>query len=91
MNSSYCVSVVYHPPEPIYNESDLLDFLSEYCEKILLLQPNAKIIIAGDVNQLRMHDFCIQHNFDQIVRKPTRGARILDVFLTNIPHYGRLL
>jgi hypothetical protein len=25
-NSSYCVSVVYHPPEPINNESDLLDF-----------------------------------------------------------------
>ena len=52
-NSSYCVSVVYHPPERIYNESDLLDFLSEYCEKILLLQTNAKIIIAGDVDQLR--------------------------------------
>jgi hypothetical protein len=91
MNSSYCVSVVYHPPEPIYNESDLLDFLSEYCEKILLLQPNAKIIIAGDVNQLRVYDFCVQHNLGQVVRKPTRGARILDVFLTNIPHYGRLL
>ena len=91
MNSSYCVSVVYNydPPEPIYNESGLLDFLSEYCEKILLLQPNAKIIIAGHVSQLRVYDFCIQHNLDQIVRKPTvleAGARILDVFLTNIPH-----
>jgi hypothetical protein len=65
---------VYDPPErPIYNESGLLDFLSEYCEKILLLQPNAKIIIAGDVSQLRVYDFCIQHNLDQIVRKPTRG------------------
>jgi hypothetical protein len=53
---------VYHPPEPIYNESDWLDFLPEYSEKILLLQPNAKIIIAGDVDQLRVYDFFIQHN-----------------------------
>ena len=64
MNSSYSVAVEYHPPDPTYNESDLLDFLSDYCEKTLSSQPNAKIIIAGDVNRLRVHDFCIQHNLD---------------------------
>ena len=32
MNSSYCVAVMYYPPDPTYNESDLLDFLSDYCD-----------------------------------------------------------
>ena len=27
-----------------------------------------------------------QHNMEQMVRKPTRGQKVLDIFLTNCPH-----
>ena len=44
------------------------------------------IIIAGDVNQLKVKDIISQHNMEQMVRKPTRGQKILGIFLTNCPH-----
>ena len=45
--------------------------------------PDANLIIAGDINQLNIRDLLRQHNLVQMVKKPTRGDRILDVFLTN--------
>ena len=47
---------------------------------------DANIIIAGDINQLNIRDLISQHNLVQMVKKPTRGDRILDVFLTNKTH-----
>ena len=44
------------------------------------------MIIAGDINQLLVKDFCIQNNLLQLVTKPTRGKKTLDVFITNYPH-----
>lgn len=85
-NSNYHIGAIYHPPDPDYLESDLLDQLSDSCEQILLTEPNARIIIAGDINQLKTRDLCNQYNLEQMVKKFTRGQRILDVFLTNCPH-----
>ena len=67
-------------------ESEFLDHISANCEQILLTDPNARLIIAGDINQLKIRDFCNQFNLEQLVKKSTRGHRILDVFLTNNPH-----
>ena len=43
----------------------------------------ARIIIAGDINHLKITDFTRQHNLDQLVKKFTRGLKTLDVFLTD--------
>ena len=43
-------------------------------------------VYAADINQLKMRDFCNQFNLEQLVKKSTRGRRILNVFLTNNPH-----
>ena len=67
-------------------ESEFLDRISANCEQILLTDPSARLIIAGDINQLKIRDFCNQFNLEQLVKKSTRGHRILDVFLTNQPH-----
>ena len=63
-------------------------FPDDWCikEQIFQLESNAKIIVAGDVNQLKIKDIMCQHNMEQVVRKPTRGQKVLEIFLTNCPH-----
>ena len=84
--NKYYVAAIYNPPNPTYLEPDLLDYLSDCCEQILISDPGARIIIAGDVNHLRISEFSRQHNLEQLVKKPTRGQNTLDVFLTNYPY-----
>lgn len=76
------MAVVDHPPDPVYYEMDLLDFISELCDRILSYDLNAKIVISGDINQLNVRDLLRQHVLQKIVKAPTRGQRTLDVFLT---------
>ena len=84
-NSEFFAASVYHPPDPIYEPAALLNFLSETCDQILHDDPNAKIVIAGDINQLQIKDVMQQHGLHQMVKVPTRRDKILDVFLTNCP------
>ena len=58
-NSKYFIASLYHPPDPVYAESDILAHLTETCE---LIEPNARIIIAGDINHLNIRDIMFQHN-----------------------------
>ena len=51
-------------------------------EKLLSINPNSKIIIAGDVNQLDIKTLKNHLSPAQLVKSPTRGQKILDVFLT---------
>ncbi len=88
--NKYYVAAIYNPPDPTYPEPDLLDHLSESCEQILLSDPGARIIIAGDINHLKITDFTRQHNLDQLVKKFTRGLKTLDVFLTNRPYIWKV-
>ena len=51
-SNKYHIVAVYHPPDPVYAESKLLDHLFDSCERILTSVPCARTVIAGDVNQL---------------------------------------
>ena len=84
-NSEYHVASVYHPPVTIYETNDLLDFLSDSCDQILLDDPNANIIMACNINKLNIQKLVHQHCLHQLIKVPTRGDRILDIFLTNSP------
>ena len=86
-NSIFYLSAIYHPPSPEYHPDDLLDFLMDSCERLLSLAPNAKLIIAGDINQLAIKTLLNYHSLVQIVNLPTRGQNILDVFVTNVPNF----
>ena len=79
-NSDYYVASIYHPPDPVYNASELLNALSHSCDQILLNDLDTKIIIAGDINQLKVREFMLQHALKQMAKVYTRGERILDVF-----------
>ena len=39
----------YLPPDPVYDRVDLLEYMSDTCDQILADDPNAEIIIAGDI------------------------------------------
>ena len=49
-NSKYYVAAVYHPPDPVYAGGEIFDYLSDSCEQVLSLDPEAKIVIAADIN-----------------------------------------
>ena len=79
---------VYHPPEPQYNADNLVDFLANTCNDILASDPNSKLLI---LNQLRYEDLLLQNSLFQMVRSPTTQDKILDVFITNVPHlWGKI-
>ena len=88
-NSTFYVAAVYHPPEPQYCPDELLDHLIISCDRLLTDNPNSNLIICGDLNQLDYKDFLTQLNLSQMVNTPTRKDKILDVFITNVPHFWR--
>ena len=51
-NEDYFVASVYHPPTFGYYETVFIDFLVNSCESIVATLPNARLIIAGDINKL---------------------------------------
>ena len=88
-NSEFFVATIYHPPDYEYNEQDLIEFLIDSCEQLLLSKSNSNIIIAGDINNLNIRSVLNQLPFTQLVKTPTRGLKILDVFITNVPNYWK--
>ena len=78
-------AAVYNPPDPSYDTNEYLVYLSNCCDLILSKDPDAKLIIAGDINHLDTRDFVTQHAFKQLVTNVTRGVNTLDVFPTNRP------
>ena len=56
------------------------------CEQILSSKPNSRLIIAGDINKLNIRNLLHQLPATQLVKVPTRGKKILDVFITNAPY-----
>ena len=69
-NREYHIASVYHPPTFEYSVTDFIDFLANFCESILLVTPNARIVIAGDVNQLVVKCLIEQSGFLQLVKSP---------------------
>lgn len=49
-NSEYYVTGIYHLPDPSYDPVDLLEYISGTCDQILADDPNAKVIIPGDID-----------------------------------------
>ena len=57
------VATIYHPPGDCgYNDKDLTDYLIDSSDQILLHDPNMKIIIAGDINKLNIHELLSQQS-----------------------------
>ena len=85
-NQDYFVASVYHPPTFGYYETAFIEFLVNSCESILANSPNARLIIAGDINKPDLKSLTQQSGLSQLVQTPTRNGSILDVFVTNTPN-----
>ena len=69
----------------LYDACELLDYMSNSCDQIFYDDPNAKIITAGDINQLHIGELVQQYSMQQLNKVPTRTNRTLDDFITNCP------
>ena len=78
-NQDYVVASVYHPPTFDYYETTFIEFLVNSCESILATSPNARLIIAGDINKLDLKSLTQKSGLSQLVKTPTRNNSILDV------------
>ena len=68
----------------MYAAADLLSYVESCVAKISHNYPLAKIIVAGDLNQLCDDHVVERTGLTQIVRQPTRGDNLLDrVFVSN--------
>ena len=65
----------------------LMNSYLTHAKKVLSTLSNTKIIIAGDLNKLNIRTLLNQLSLFQMVKTPTRGDNILDVFITNVPNY----
>ena len=61
-NSVFSVAAIYHSTgDYSYDAKELIYYLIDSCEQILLRDPNMNIIIAGNINKLNIHDLLSQH------------------------------
>ena len=77
----------YSPPRST-KKSLLIDHMTFTLQNLLNTFPEAGILICGDRNDLGIDRLLsIDTSLSQIVNKNTRGAKILDVILTNLGAY----
>ena len=74
---------LYNPPKPIYNEGDLLDYLTDLSDTFLDSFPDGTIVIGGDVNTLDVEELSMLSGLQAFFDFPTRGNSTLDNCLTN--------
>jgi hypothetical protein len=72
------IAALYHPPQPLYQPTELLNYIEACVEEVSRDFPTAHIVLAGDLNKLSEHEVVERTGLTQIVHQPTRGANILD-------------
>ncbi|XP_035668168.1 uncharacterized protein LOC118410520 [Branchiostoma floridae] len=84
------LGIVYHPPcrnNKVGNDQ-MLYHLVNTIDAIHRRQPQAGILLCGDVNRLPLRRIHAAHpTLKQIVKQPTRGSAILDVVITNLAQF----
>ena len=78
------IAGVHHPPDLQYCYDELLEHLTNSCDRLLTDNPNRNLIICGDPK-----DILTQLNLLQMANTPTRKNKILGGFITNAPHFLR--
>ena len=87
-NRTYIIGALYHPPNPNYNDRELLQHLENVITALNNNYPsNTAIILAGDFNGLSNIAITEQTGMHEIVQKPTRGSNCLDrIYVNNIKY-----
>ena len=79
------IAVIYHPPGlPVKEHDDLNEYLINTADQIRNKYPDHNLILTGDFNDFETGPLISSLNVKQVVEKPTRGAAILDLIITNL-------
>ena len=81
------VGALYHPPQPLYQTSDLLNHIEVCVDTIASAFPAALVVLAGDFNTLPEDDVVARTALCSIVDQPTRGTNKLDRIYVSEPDY----
>lgn len=77
------INATYHPPNA--DGKDLIEYLSNSIQNILLYSTSSTILIGGDFNRLCLNEFLLQFCLADLDAPPSRGDAKLDLLLTNRP------
>ena len=81
------VCCFYSPPKSRKN-TQLLEHITNTLQALRVTHPQAGVIISGDRNSVDIGALLqVDRSLRQVVKKPTRGYKILDVILTNLYQY----
>ena len=85
--SGIVIAVIYHPPcLPVKEHDDLNEYLINTADLSLNKYPDHGLVFVGDFNDFETGTLMSTLNVKQVVDKPTRGAAILDLIITNLHH-----
>jgi len=83
------VGALYHPPQPLYRTSELVDIIEATTAKIHRDYPDCHIILAGDFNTMPDNDVVIATGLTSVVLQPTRGNSRLDrIYVSDLEYDG---
>ena len=82
---NYAVGAIYHPPNPVYNNNDFLNFIDRTVEE-LSIECNF-VILARDLNSLSLLTISEHAGLINVVHAPTRGSSFLDHVLVSAEIY----
>ena len=67
------IGALYHPPAPIYQTTNLIDYIEATVLRMQLDHLDAHIILAGDLNQMSDAEVIVRTGMLSIVNQSTRG------------------
>ena len=80
---NYFYILVYIPPNLLKQEiTEVINFLSETCDKYKNTFPDSKTVILGDFNQTDTLQLELDQDIANIIKEPTRDKSILDLCFT---------
>ena len=81
------LGALYHPPRPLYNTHEFINFIDVCLTELTSQYPKATIILAGDFNQMPDVDIMQCTGLLSIGTQPTRSVSYLDRIYVSCPIY----
>ena len=82
------IACCFYSPPRSKTRSALVDHISLTLQQLLSTHPTAGIVISGDRNSLDIPTLLnIYPTLGQMVKRPTRGFKVLDIILSNLESF----
>ena len=90
LNCDFFLGVLYHPPKPVYNTSDLISYLQNVFDEIPEINsPPPVIALAGDFNQIDHGTLLNMGLFSAAYSDTHKGNKLCRIYCTQ-PLYDNI-